>query len=410
MNSINHDDLIKLNERLDTILSSDKALEAAAKSKSSVFRAAAELTRAEHPAPTDAMRERMRAKMLQAVPVAPSLAKKPVLRPNFMGLAAKVAAVVLVFLFVGLLSQFALANSLPGDIFYSAKRGFETVELVFAGDALAVVNVHLAQSERRLDESERMLAKGQFDTKVMEDALTSLESAIRIANDNNLFEQDAALEARSQSIFSDFTETLEVAEAANLVPQTELLRLEASEELVMGALPSLMADPSSSSEVTTELEASPTVEIEPTEVPSEVSPEETEPPLEILDNTVVYVNAEGSVNVREGAGTAYPVIAQLNSGISVTAIGAAGDWTQVQLADGRTGFIANFLLSETEPTPVPEEIVATEETGAATDTGTSGGTTGTTGASDTPSCERGRSCDSPGHSNGNNNGNGGRGN
>jgi len=416
----NHDELIQLNERLDRMLSSDKALEAAAKSQSSLFRAAAELTSAEHPQVSDAMRERMRAKMLQAVPepkAAPIV--KPVLRPNFAGWAAKVAAVILVLLFVGLATPPALASSLPGDALYPAKRGLEAVELAFAGDALGQVNVHFSHSERRIDESERLLAKGRYDTGVMEDALSSLETAIRIANDNNLFEQNRNLESRSTAILGSFQQSLTSAAAADLVSDTEIARLELSESSVMAFLPSQMAEPSNSSEVTA-TESSPSATPEPSATatqtvevaPTEEAPDLTEEAPLSEDEVIVYVNAEGNVNVREGAGTAYPVIARLNPASEITAIGTAGDWTQVRLEDGREGWIASFLLSATEP------VIVTEPISESTDNLT-GGTDPNEGSSSGTSnpnngdCERGRSCEAPGHTNGqgtNGNANGGRGN
>jgi len=413
MKQINHDDLIKLNERLDSMLSSDKVLEAAAQSKSPVFRAAAELTKAEHPQLSAEMRERMRAKVLKAVPTVQKPTKQAIFRPTFLSTVAKIAAVLVLIIFVGVATPPALANSLPGDFLYPAKRGLETVELVFAGDALGQVTVHLNQSERRLDESERLLAKGRFESSVMDDALISLESAIRIANDNNLFESYATLELRSSGILTDFVETLDTAEAANLVDDAELARLESGEELVMAHLPSQMAEPSSSSEVTSRVEASPTAETAVTAVETEASPEATEAVIVYMEETTVYVNAEGNVNVRDGAGTAYNVIARVIPNSAVTAIGVAGDWTQVRLEDGRVGWIANFLLSQTPPV-VEAEATETVDTGTPVDTGagTTGSTSSTSSSTNPPPtpCPRGRSCEAPGHGNGGGNNGGGSGN
>jgi uncharacterized membrane protein YgcG len=403
MNPINHDDLIKLNERLDHMLSSDKALEAAAESKSSLFRAAAELTSAEHPQLSDAMRERMRAKMLQAMPQAVSAEVKPqkaILRPQFKvnAWAARVAAVVLVLLFVGLATPPALASSLPGDALYPVKRGLETVELAFAGDFLGQANAHLNLSERRLDESEKLLAKERFDSNVMNDALGSLEVAIRIANDHNLFTEHPDLESRASATFSKFEQTLVDAEAADLVESSEVARLEESQELVMAFLPSEMADPSSSSEVVTTSTQAPEVVSEETERATEDS-EDVAAAAEtvVVEGETLYVNADGNVNVREGAGTAYPVIARLTPNAPVTSLELSGDWTKVRLADGREGWIANFLLDE-EPMPVetPDTTSAgTDEPTGSTSSSVTGGTSGDGGSGTCTS--GGRSCEAPGH-------------
>jgi hypothetical protein len=398
MNPIDHDDLIKLNERLDAILSSDKALEAAAKSKSSLFRAAAELTQAEHPQVTDAMRERMRAKMLQAVPQTELIIPKKkaiILRPQFSGWAAKVAAIALILFFVGLATPPALASSLPGDALYPVKRGIENVELAFAGDYIGQVNVHLAHSQRRLDESERLISKARFDTSVMQDALSSLETAIGIANDHDLFVQHPELEGRAASTLSAFNQTLATAEAAELVAQSDVLRLESNQDSVMAYMPSVMADPSNSSEVNL-VDNPPS----PTETSTEIveattsSDTVTAEATEVSDAPIAYVNADGNVNVREGAGTAYAVIARITPNTAVTMLGVAGDWTEVRLVDGRVGWIANFLLSET---PMPDETSVTSDPDSAGTTDSTGATS--SGSIDSPpNCNgQGRSCEAPGH-------------
>jgi uncharacterized membrane protein YgcG len=407
MNPINHDDLIKLNERLDHMLSSDKALEAAAESKSSLFRAAAELSQAEHPQVSDAMRERMRAKMLQAMPQTAAAEVKPqkaILRPQFKvnAWAVRVAAIVLVLLFVGLATPPALASSLPGDALYPVKRGLETVELAFAGDYLGQVSTHLNLSERRLDESEKLLAKERFDSTVMDDALGSLEAAIRIANDHNLFTEHPELESRASATFSKFEQTLVDAEAADLVESSEVARLEESQNVVMGFLPSEMADPSSSSEVVTTSTQAPEAATEDVERATEDSSDvAAAAETVVVEGETLYVNADGNVNVREGAGTAYPVIARLTPNSPVTSLASSGDWTQVRLADGREGWVANFLLGE-EPMPVetPDTTTAgTDEPTGGTSSSVTGGTSGTGGGgSGSTSCTGGgRSCEAPGH-------------
>jgi hypothetical protein len=417
MNPIDHDDLIKFDERLDTMFTSDKALEAAVHSKSSLFRAAAELSKAEHPQLSDAMRERMRAKVLQAVPQVSVDKKKAILYPQFNSWAAKVAAIVLVLFFVGLATSPVLANSLPGDALYPVKRGLENIELVFAGDFVGQVNVHLAHSERRLDESERLLGKARFDANVMEDALGSLETAIGIANDHDLFTQHPELEGRAEFVISNFNQTLASAEDADLVSLSEIARLESSQNAVMAYLPSEMAEPSNSSEVnivdnpSTATETAVSDRGESTSEATTASDDATSEATDDSDVETAYVNAGGNVNVRSGAGTAYGVIAQLKPNTAVSTLSVAGDWTEVRLEDGRVGWIANFLLGET---PRPVNSTATPgTTGDVTGGATDGSTDGSSNCSG-----GGRSCEAPGHGGenpgtGNTNGNangGGRGN
>jgi len=49
-----------------------------------------------------------------------------------------------------------------------------------------------------------------------------------------------------------------------------------------------------------------------------------------------------ALNLRQGPGTTYPIIGALGNGTQVTLTGknAAGDWYQVSLADGRTGWVS----------------------------------------------------------------------
>ena len=62
----------------------------------------------------------------------------------------------------------------------------------------------------------------------------------------------------------------------------------------------------------------------------------------------------GSINVRSGAGTAFPEIAKINDNNSYSAIGQEGDWVKISLPDGRTGYVAGWLVKEvTEGTSVP---------------------------------------------------------
>lgn len=71
--------------------------------------------------------------------------------------------------------------------------------------------------------------------------------------------------------------------------------------------------------------------------------------------TVSLLNTTGTVtstslNVRTGPGTTYLAISKLLSGSQTHVIGQSGDWYQVQLADGRTGFVNSTYLRLEVPT------------------------------------------------------------
>lgn len=63
----------------------------------------------------------------------------------------------------------------------------------------------------------------------------------------------------------------------------------------------------------------------------------------------LYILPENSaVNLRQGPGTSYAVVATAVRGSGcepLTVISRSGDWYQVRLADGRTGWVAGWLLT-----------------------------------------------------------------
>jgi len=52
------------------------------------------------------------------------------------------------------------------------------------------------------------------------------------------------------------------------------------------------------------------------------------------------------VNIRKGPGTNYAVLTILKAGEPVKALGKQGDWYQVQLQDGRVGWVYGTLVRE----------------------------------------------------------------
>jgi hypothetical protein len=64
-------------------------------------------------------------------------------------------------------------------------------------------------------------------------------------------------------------------------------------------------------------------------------------------------------NVREGAGTQYPVVGQLKQGTGVLILGQTGSWYEIRSADGRLSGFVQFRLvrpTGTGPPPVAREI------------------------------------------------------
>ncbi|XJZ26335.1 SH3 domain-containing protein [Bacillota bacterium Lsc_1132] len=56
--------------------------------------------------------------------------------------------------------------------------------------------------------------------------------------------------------------------------------------------------------------------------------------------------AADQVNVREGPSLSYPLITQLKKGEKYSIVKEKNDWTQLKLADGQTGWVANWLVSK----------------------------------------------------------------
>lgn len=76
---------------------------------------------------------------------------------------------------------------------------------------------------------------------------------------------------------------------------------------------------------------------------------QTSQPAETSATKQVYIKAENnSVNLRQGPGTDYSLVGTLargNTGVEpMTVLAQSGSWDQVQLPDGRTGWIADWLV------------------------------------------------------------------
>ena len=89
---------------------------------------------------------------------------------------------------------------------------------------------------------------------------------------------------------------------------------------------------------------------EPGAAPEETTaPEETVAPEPVEVEAVIQTEEEGgSVNIRAAASMDAEIIGKLTSGMSVTTLGAEGDWTKIR-ADGVTGYVYSAFLRIPEP-------------------------------------------------------------
>ncbi len=87
------------------------------------------------------------------------------------------------------------------------------------------------------------------------------------------------------------------------------------------------------------------------------APEETVPVLSAvsadsvasLDDYTEKAAVIGSdtTNIRSGPGTSYSIVTTLSPGTVITIIGESGDWYQIRMASGATGYVANWLVKIT---------------------------------------------------------------
>ncbi len=77
----------------------------------------------------------------------------------------------------------------------------------------------------------------------------------------------------------------------------------------------------------------------PPVLPEKETPSEHGEPLRLA-----VVNSS-VVNVRSGPDISFPLVTQVRSGQFLPVIGEQGDWYQVQMAEGKTGWIAGWLVS-----------------------------------------------------------------
>lgn len=72
------------------------------------------------------------------------------------------------------------------------------------------------------------------------------------------------------------------------------------------------------------------------------------------------VAADGKVNLRDGPGTGYPIVDQLNNGENVTILGRTGDssWLQIRNIRGTVGWISSSYVQSSRPIPEYSVVAA----------------------------------------------------
>lgn len=167
------DQAIPANRRLVSVGASDP-----------LVRAAALLARAKPPELAHVATANIERDMLAAFdrlhrqPFAPKTNKRlPSSHPSPVVWA--LAACIALVLFVAVIIN-AVSISLPGDVFYPAKRAIESVELGLAPDAFARAQVHLEHARRRADEAERMTRGGRSPEQPLRDAAQSLRDVLSL--------------------------------------------------------------------------------------------------------------------------------------------------------------------------------------------------------------------------------------
>lgn len=156
------------------------------------LRAAAHLLYAEHPALDEAAVGRSEARVVSHSRPRRTAA---VSRGWVRGLA-RIAAVLAVLIVALYGTVTASADSLPGDVLYPVKRLIERGEIALASDD-DELDLRLALADRRLDEFERLLARGDVQPTVLDGAVDELDAALALVEQGTGSAEIVAREVRA---------------------------------------------------------------------------------------------------------------------------------------------------------------------------------------------------------------------
>ncbi len=332
-----------------------------------LVRVAVRLAHASKPKLSDTAMARIQAHVLEANH------PKQVVRFPVQRVLRWAAAIILVAVFISAGAVPASANSVPGEVLYPVKRGAERVELVLTASDFARARTHLIQAGRRLQEAGILLEAQRFEESLIDDSLDSVAQAARIVPADITDENLNALRLRAAQIAQDMQSILDRAiQVSATTPEQVQTYLKDAQTIGGNLLPPAPSPTAIFTETTTST-ATLTATDTPTATPTATdAPTTTDAPTDTLTATntptttdeptgvPAYVYATNSVNLREGPGTAFPIIAQLNPNAEVIVIGEdeTGDWTRVSVEDNTVGWIATFLVSP-QPIVLPAPTVTT---------------------------------------------------
>lgn len=109
------------------------------------------------------------------------------------------------------------------------------------------------------------------------------------------------------------------------------------------------------------------------------------------DGNARFVNTtSGNLNVRNGAGSTYPITATLPKGTAVVVLSTTGSWNKILFAGTKTGYVSSAYLSKNKPAAAYSKIALSVPSFQQTDSrwsnikiGTSGDTIGSSGCTTT---------------------------
>lgn len=135
------------------------------------------------------------------------------------------ASIVLIVLFVGAIPP-SLA-SVPGDFLYPFKQVIEQAELAFANSPPASAVTHMVHAERRSQEVTTLLTRGQFEPRLIRQALAELSAAAQIAQTGDGLNAAvrADLERRTAAVNAQINTVLALVGDSSQVPDATVIPL-----------------------------------------------------------------------------------------------------------------------------------------------------------------------------------------
>jgi uncharacterized protein YraI len=402
----------KLGDHLDNLFDSGQPLPTS--DPDPLVNAALRLANAPRPELSAQQLARIQARVLQANRRAVHRLSSPRIIPIFRW--AMVASLVLVVFTIALTP--ALANSLPGDALYPVKRTLEGVELALAGSGEARANIYLTQAARRADEALALLQRGTFDSTLVTDAVATTLQASELAAQQPNSTVLVTLQSRVVQVDTALGNVLDEASRKQLVSGDALATLERSRETLIlgGNLPvptptpptiAVQASPSEAPTATLTQPATATATPLPTSTPAaaeaavliETLTPDASATFTLTPTTTPFmmaiIRSKQPVNVREGPGLGFKVIAALQPGTRLPVLGwnPDGTWLNVVLSDGRSAWIASSLMQTGDFSDASSS--SQDNLPPSTDTPAPGTNSGGSSASNSSSSDFG--CDHPGN-------------